>query len=72
MPTPFSLTLEQVDAINLSLSRSLAVAQMVAGCGAERQKDPDTPPVASLFVVMQVIVEELGKIKAVMQAIDRE
>ncbi len=70
MNKPFSLTLQQVDTINLSLSKAMAVAQMVAECGGNRRLVPDEPPPASLFVVIQVVVEELGKVVAVMQAVD--
>ena len=72
MNETFSLTITQMDAVNLSLSKAMAVAQMVAECGGNRRQVPDEPPPASLFVVMQVVVEELGKIVAVMQAADHE
>ena len=72
MDDPHSLTLQQVDTINLSLSKALAVARMVADCGSAARPAPDDePPAASLFVVMQVIVEELEKIEEVMASLRR-
>jgi hypothetical protein len=68
MDENFSLTLQDVDIINLSLSKAIAVCQMVAECGGERRSSPDDPPPASLYVVMQVILEELEKIDEVMKA----
>ncbi|MBF0311627.1 MAG: hypothetical protein HQL56_19115 [Magnetococcales bacterium] len=73
MDAPHSLTLQQVDTINLSLSKALAVARMVAECGSAARPAPDEQPsAASLFVVMQVIVEELEKIEEVMVSLRRE
>lgn len=73
MNETFSLSLQQVDTINLSLSKALAVARMVADCGtAARPAPDDDPPAASLFVVMQVIVEELEKIEEAMQFIQNK
>ena len=67
-----SLTLQQVDTINLSLEKALAVAQMVAECGDKRKPGEDEPTPASLFVVMQVVVEELERIGEVMRVANRE
>lgn len=72
MDQPFSLSLEQVDTINLSLARALAIVQMVAECGPERRREPDEPSPASLFVVMQVVQDELEKAQEVMGALGRE
>ncbi|MBF0611594.1 MAG: hypothetical protein HQL55_10770 [Magnetococcales bacterium] len=74
MNRPFSLTLQQVDTINLCLSKALAVAQMVADCGKIQERKPgeDEPTPASLFVVMQVIADELKKIEELMQSLCRE
>ena len=67
-----SLTLEQIDTINLSLEKALAVAQMVAECGGKRQLGEDEPTPASLFVVMQVVVDELQQIAEVMRVVHLE
>ena len=67
MSTPFTLTLEQADTINLSLAKAMAITQMVAECGGERSTGQDEPTPASLFVVMQVVADELEKIEAVMK-----
>lgn len=71
MDQPFSLNLEQVDIINLSLSKALAIARMVGDCGRQREVTEDEPTPASLFVVMQVIADELEKIDEVMQSLHR-
>ncbi len=69
MDNRHALTLHQVDTIRLSLDKALAVARMVAECGTAARPDPnDTPPAASLFMVMQVIVEELEEIKEVLDS----
>ncbi|MBF0127615.1 MAG: hypothetical protein HQM02_10440 [Magnetococcales bacterium] len=67
MDQPFFLTLQQVDTINGSLDKAMAVAQMVAECGGERHSVPTNPSPPSLFMVMQVIVDELEKIEEVMK-----
>ncbi|MEO5365376.1 MAG: hypothetical protein H7831_03280 [Magnetococcus sp. WYHC-3] len=72
MPHPFSLTLEQVDTINLSLARAMAIVQMLAECGPERRREPDEPTPASLFVVMQVVQDELERVQEVMGGLNRD
>ena len=72
MNNTVSLTLEQIDTINLCLEKALAVAQMVAECGGKRQLGEDEPTPASLFVVMSVVVEELQQIAEVMRVVNRE
>ena len=72
MNKTFSLTLQQVDTINLSLAKAIAVAQMVAECGGKHRLVPDGPPPASLFVVMQVVVEELEKVVDVIKRVEQE
>ena len=72
MNDTFSLTLQQMDVINLSLDKARAIAQMVAECGGKRKPGEDEPTPASLFVVMQVVVEELQQIAVVMQVVNRE
>ncbi|MBF0295596.1 MAG: hypothetical protein HQL96_10455 [Magnetococcales bacterium] len=69
MDNKHALTLHQIDTIRLSLEKALAVSRMVAECGTAARPDPDdTPPVASLFTVMQVIVDELEKIEEVLDS----
>ena len=72
MNAPFSLTLEQVDTINLSLARAMAIVQMLAECGPDRRREPDEPSPASLFVVMQVVQDELELVQDVMEALRKE
>ncbi|MBF0182373.1 MAG: hypothetical protein HQM03_20345 [Magnetococcales bacterium] len=73
MDNRHTLTLHQIDTIHLSLDKALAVARMVAECGTAARPDPDdTPPAASLFVVMQVIVDELEKIEEVLDSCNRD
>ena len=67
-----SLTLEQIDTINLSLEKALAVARMVAECGGKRTPGEEEPTPASLYVVMSVVVEELQQIAEVMKGTKQE
>ncbi|MBF0262200.1 MAG: hypothetical protein HQL97_10260 [Magnetococcales bacterium] len=70
MDNRHTLTLDQIDTIRLSLDKALAVARMVAECGSAARPDPDDlPPVASLFMVMQVLADELEKIEAVLDSL---
>ncbi len=66
MNETFSLTLEQLDTVNLSLEKALAIAQLVG-----RPVSDESPP-ASLFVVMQIVVEELERIVGIMKGLERE
>ena len=72
MDQSFTITLQQVDTINLSLEKAMAIAQMVAECGNVRHQTPDHLPSASLFAVMQVVIDELEKIGAVMKVLEGE
>ncbi|NGZ28924.1 MAG: hypothetical protein G8345_18800 [Magnetococcales bacterium] len=63
-----ALTLQQVDVINLSLSKAMAVARVVAECSDKHRESPDDPPPASLYVVMLVVLDELEKIEEVMKS----
>ncbi|MBF0584261.1 MAG: hypothetical protein HQL80_08515 [Magnetococcales bacterium] len=71
MKKSFSLTLKQVDAINLSLTHSLAIAQIVAECGGTHLQSPSNPQLASLFVVMQVLLKELENIGNVIEGLKK-
>jgi len=62
MNAPLSITLEQVDIINRSLERLMAIAQIMADCGPEKRPLPDAPATGSIFIVMLVMIEELEKI----------
>lgn len=68
MDENFSLTLQQVDTINLSLSKAMAVARVVGECSDKKRTSPDDPPPASLYVVMLVVLDELEKIDEVMKS----
>ena len=57
--------------INLSLEKTLTVAQMVAERGGKRRPSEDEPTPASLFVVMSVVFEELQRIVEVMRDVNR-
>ena len=69
MDQAFSLTLEQVDHINNCLAKAMAVTQMVGECGEARRPVPGDPPPVSMYVVMQVVYEELEKVDKVMREI---
>ncbi|MBF0589175.1 MAG: hypothetical protein HQL53_08610 [Magnetococcales bacterium] len=71
MGSSTELTLEQIDIINLSLAKVTAIAEVMAGCGQVKRPDPSIPTTDSIFVVMQVMVDELDTIRQVMQSIDQ-
>ncbi|MBF0185616.1 MAG: hypothetical protein HQM06_14690 [Magnetococcales bacterium] len=71
MDTPFTLILAQVDTINLSLSKALAITRIVVDCGKQRQPTEDEPNPASLFVVMLTVADELEKIDELVQSLRR-
>ena len=54
------------------MDKALAIAQMVAECGGDSHPAPDEPSPASLFVVMQVVVEELGRVGDIMKGLERK
>ena len=65
MEPSLSLTLEQLDTINRSLNKSMAVAQVLANCGPERRPVPESPEAVDVFLVMQMVLEELEKIREI-------
>lgn len=66
MGNPVSLTPEQVDIINNSLDRAMAVSDLLVGCGPDKIPRKDMPAPGSLTVLFQMVVDELTKIEAVM------
>ncbi|MBF0148281.1 MAG: hypothetical protein HQL85_19160 [Magnetococcales bacterium] len=69
MDTPFTLILAQVDTINFSLSKALAITCIVVDCGKQRQ--PTEPNPASLFVIMLTVADELEKIDELVRSLHR-
>ena len=69
MDTPVSLTTEQVDTIDTSLERALSIASLLVDCGPVEKLDGELPSPGSLTAVFQMMVEELGKIAAVMDVV---
>jgi hypothetical protein len=68
MDTPISLTTQQVDLINSSLERALAIAELLVTCGPMENTIEDTPSHGSLTVVFQMVVEELVKIEEALKS----
>ncbi|MBF0448984.1 MAG: hypothetical protein HQL67_12345 [Magnetococcales bacterium] len=65
MDSKVSLTLDQLDTINRSLNKSTAIVQVMADCSAGKRHELDSTEAVNIFLVMQVVVEELDKIWAI-------
>jgi hypothetical protein len=62
MDNTVSLTLDQLDTINRSINKAMAVAQVLAHCGADKRSVPEPPDSTDIFLVMQVVLEEMDKV----------
>ena len=62
MDNGISLTLDQLDTINRSLNKAMAVAEVLAHCGPGKRLVPEAPNATDVFLVMQVVLEEMEKI----------
>ena len=69
MDKPFSLTNQQVDIVNMSLEKAMAISELLVDCGPMERTGGELPSRGSLTVVFQMVVDELGKITEVMQAV---
>ena len=69
MHNPVSLTTEQVDTIDASLKKALAIADLLVQCGPHEQYRGEVASPGSLTAVFQMIVDALGKAIAVMNAV---
>ena len=68
MAKNISLTLEQLNILNLSHAKATALSEMMADCGSDRRTGPDAPSTDALFVVIQILFEELEKIGKVLES----
>ncbi|MBF0448828.1 MAG: hypothetical protein HQL67_11560 [Magnetococcales bacterium] len=62
MDNTVSLTMDQLDTINRSINKAMAVAQILANCGSGTRHEPEQPDATDLFLVMQVVLEEMEKV----------
>ncbi len=65
MNEKITLSIKQVDTVTLSLTRAHSLSQLLLLCGPEQRPEPLDHE--SLFVVMQILSEELEKIEKVME-----
>jgi len=62
MSKTISLTSSQLDQANQSLDRATAILELVSDCGSSDSYQDDHP-MSTVFVVVDVIKEELGKVQ---------
>ena len=65
MDSKVSLTLDQLDTINRSLNKATAIVQVMADCSSDQRHELGSTEAVNIFLVMQVVVEELDKIWAI-------
>ena len=65
MDNAISLSLDQLDTINRSLNKAMAVAEVLAHCGPGKRLVPEAPNETDVFLVMQVVLEEMEVIWAI-------
>ncbi|MBF0370485.1 MAG: hypothetical protein HQL52_13615 [Magnetococcales bacterium] len=59
MDNTIPITLDQLDAINRSLNKAMAVSRVLANCGPGKRPMTDPPEAVDLFLVMQMVLEEM-------------
>ena len=62
MDNTVSLTLGQLDTINRSINKAMAVAQVLAHCGADKRSVSESLDSTDVFLVMQVVLEDMDKV----------
>ncbi len=72
MESSLSLTLDQVDIIDRSLNKAMALARVLANCGPGQRPMSEPPEAVDVFLVMQVMVDELGKIREITKELGRK
>ncbi len=65
MISPYSLTPDQVDVIDRSLNKSMALARVLAEYAPGGHVGAVAPDHGDIFLVMQVLLEELEKIQEI-------
>ncbi len=68
MNDTITLTIQQIDAITLSLNKASSIAQLLILCGPEQGQKPERPDHDSLFVVTQILADELEKVEKALEA----
>ncbi len=72
MTTNLSLTIHQIDTIHHSLNRSMALARLVGNGPTARQPGCHCPQAMDLFHTMELLLEELEKIKEINQGLGKK
>ena len=72
MDSSLSLTIDQVDIIDRSLNKAMALARVLANCGPGQRPVSDPPEAVDVFLVMQLMVEELSKIHEITKKLGRK
>ncbi len=72
MEPTLSLTLEQVDGINRSLNHTMALSRVLANCSTGERPGSEPPEPLDIFLVMQVMLEELEKIRAITRGLGKK
>ena len=72
MEPSLSLTLEQIDTIDQSLNKTMAMVRVLANCGPGKRPVPEPPEAVDVFLVMQVVLEELEKIREITRGLGRQ
>ena len=57
MDPSLSISLEQVDTINRSLEKVMAIVQVMTFCSSEKRPEQNLPETGSIFMVMQMVVK---------------
>ncbi len=72
MDSSLTLTLDQLDAIDRSLNRSMALAQVLASGTAGDGIDHQPPEPADIFLLMQVQLDEMEKILKITRGLGKK
>ena len=68
MNDTITLTLQQVDSITMNLNKASSISQLLISCGSDDGQKPEALDKDSVFVVMQILSEELATIEKVFEA----
>ena len=71
MESSLTITLDQLDLINRSLNKAMAVVSVLAHCGSGEQSVSEAPESEDVFLTMQIVLEELEKIWGITQKLGR-
>lgn len=60
-----TLTVDQIDAVDRSLNKAMAAIRVLANCGHAKRPIPEPPEAVDMFLMMQMVLEELEKVQAI-------